>query len=482
MPEKPLVNALLDQAPDIDIRPVLDAFEKAKIRPLGPMGSATPGMLKTNNAIDAYAGAIRGNLPTPQQIAAMDFGGNLELAKAAIADPKSKWGVLNDIAKRSASAADKSASLVEKIVPQAGQAAADAGVAKRTFGEAAAKAKKNVTRWGGEARSAGENYQTALDRARDYSQRAKEAYTDAQAKSVSGEITAADAAKAKAELNRAEAALHAADATNEFAQGKTLDEVSRTMLDRHGISGDQLRVVLEKGRNTVGNNSFTANFEMPARDYKRLREALDRDIDFDTPEGQALDRALKGPRSVMKDQLIAHVPGDYLGTMQKWADKLSVRDELKDLIGKHEGARQDIRATNFLKAAAKEGPGGPRYELLKRFEKEAGGGGFADEAHNANLGFEFSPEGVPPLLPKGADKKIVAGLIGGGGFTAGGYLGAAATALGTSPAALTKVTIPAADALGNRILGVGKAASKIKNGTLPKASALLQLLGMENRQ
>ncbi len=199
------------------------------------------------------------------------------------------------------------------------------------------------------------------------------------------------------------------------------------MLDRHNISGDNLKSVLDQGRNKVGNNSFTPNFTMSARDYKRLREALDRDIDFDTPEGQALDNALKGPRALMKDELTKAVPGEYADLMKTWAEKLSVKDEIKDLIGKHEGARQDIRATNFLKAAIKEGPGGPRYELLKKFEKSAGGN-FADEAKNAALGFEFGPDGIPPWFPKGADKKLVSALIGGAGFTAGGPMGAAATA------------------------------------------------------
>ncbi len=91
MPEKHQVNEALNKAGDIDIRPVLEAFEKSKIPTMGPMHSATPGIIKTNNAIENYARAIRGDLPTPAQIAEMDFGGNLAKANAAIADPKSVW-------------------------------------------------------------------------------------------------------------------------------------------------------------------------------------------------------------------------------------------------------------------------------------------------------------------------------------------------------------------------------------------------------
>ncbi len=119
-------------------------------------------------------------------------------------------GVLSDIAKKSAAASDKAVTTLDRIVPQAGKAASEAGFAKRIFGDVAKKAKKNITRWGGEANRAGENYQAALNKARDFSARAKEAFSDAQAKTVTGEITAADAAKAEAEVSRAENAMHVA--------------------------------------------------------------------------------------------------------------------------------------------------------------------------------------------------------------------------------------------------------------------------------
>jgi hypothetical protein len=115
---------------------------------------------------------------------------------------------------------------------------------------------------------------------------------------------------------------------------------------------------------------------------------------------------------------------------------------------------------------------------LKKFDQEAGTN-FLDEALRTGRAMELGPDGKAKLLPKGDEKRLLSAGLGALGFGTAGYGGAAATSLLTSPAALTRLTIPAADATGRGIRSVGRTAQKIKPMDAAKASALLQFMGME---
>lgn len=271
---------------------------------------------------------------------------------------------------------------------------------------------------------------------------------------AAGEITAQDAARAKAELDHATKNLQIADAAKSFSEGSPLEEVSRSLVDRHGLSGTDLQDVIKRGRDVVAKNSFTPEFNpyMDPNDFRKLRQLLDKDIDWSLPENQGLKVALKGPRGQMKEALIASAPeaerGAYTQAMGAMKNRLGLREEIAKMIGKSDDVRRDVRSTNFLKAAAKEPAGGPRRALLERFAK-ASGKNFLSEADLRKLALEFGDQGRPSWTPQLSPLQLTeaAAAAGLGHYTGhpvlGAMLGAGAVA-GSSPALATRTLIPAA--------------------------------------
>lgn len=479
MPEEQKINEALAQAPDIDIRPTLKAFDKAMPQLTGEMGAATPGQLALRNKLQAYKGALQGSLPDEKSIADMDFGGNLDAARAALADPQSIWGVLNEISRKAAAA-------TERAQGKASSAAGRVQEAQTAFETAPEK----VIRYEGfpqQGYMQNSDLPGLLQANRLAEKVAKEAYANAQAKAAVGTVTAQDAARAKSELDAATHNLHVADAANEVSQGKPLEDVARGLVDRYGLEGNQLSQVLNKGRQFVANNSFTPAAISPkvsALDFKRLREALDKDIDFNDPGYQSLKGALKIPRTQMKDALIGAAGPEYAQNMRDWSQKIDDFNELNNRLGKAPSLRLN-RADLLLKNSHREG----NADLLSRIDQHTGRG-FAEQGRLMRLAEEFTdkakggnvlnPEkaGMPSWRPRGGMPfaSMTAGGIGSMLHAIGlppeliAALDAAAVA-STTPAFAAKVAIPAARHLP---LMLTKASQAAPMANLP--SSLLEAL------
>ncbi len=358
-PEHAQVEKILTESKPVDIRGTLKAFDEAKSKSFGPMGANTPGRIALNEKIEGYKRAISGSLPSEEEIAKMDFAGNLDKAREALADPQSKWGVLKDISDKAKDAAKKSVSTANK---------AGENLAQST-GKVSDIRGKTAT---GEAVETGDLIQ-ALDNAKADAEAAQVAYDDAQAKVAVGQLTAQDAAKAKAELDRANKAYHVADAANDISQGADISKVAAKMVKDHKLKGGELRSVLDLGRNAAGKHTFTPNYEISAQDFKRLREALDRDIDFSTEEGRAINEVLKIPRGQMRQALIDASPKEYADLMKKWHDKLEVKSRLEELAQSGSDIGSDRKAASFLASVWKKTPDAKvKRDALIEFDKVAG--------------------------------------------------------------------------------------------------------------
>lgn len=494
MPEVGRIDEALKNAPDIDIRPTLEAFDKATPNLIGPMEAGTPGLHKVRGYMQSYKSLLQGKLPDMQTIADMDFAGNLDEAKAAVADPASKWGQLNEIATRSAANAQKAATRAAAankaesitvnqalsakdaeaaasraaLAAKAGesQAAGRALAGKSSFefpggasfenpgsvasGEAAANASATANTATAGAKAAAQASGVALTRAKKTAAIAQEAMKDANAKAATGRITAEDLSGAKRELDAATSNVHTAEAANEFSQGKTLDEVSRTLVDKHGLSGESLQNALRKGRQVVADNSFTPaeiSSKVSAPDFKRLRELLDSDIDWNDPASKSLKAALKGPRTQMKQALVDAAGPQYAEDMAKWSDKIGTFNELNARLGKVPSNRLN-RAVNLVKNAHQEG----NADLLNELDQHTAAG-ISDAARKWRLAEHFTERarGGEILNPAKAGKPSwrPAGGLGTASIEAGG-IGTALHYAGLPPhlaaaldAAIVGATMPA---------------------------------------
>lgn len=462
IPEHEAVRTAEAGAAPIDIRPTLQAFEDAKIPGRGPMGSNTGLDLKVNNRIQSELNAMRGNLPTPQQIADMDFKGNLEAAQAAIADPESKWGVLKSIADKASKVSDRANAVADQTATRASKSASASGVAKSAFMELSDKAGKNVTRFGTARDQAGAAAEIALEKARASASQAKEAYANAVAQSATSGVVSEDARTSKSALDAANKNFQLADATNEISQGKPLPQVARAMLDRHGLSGEELQNVIKQARNNVANNSFVPNYEISPEDFRKLKTSLGKDIQWDAPEATAYNNRMQSVYGKMKDQLVEAIrssQGDaaaakYAADLDSYSTKIGDFKELNKRLGNTPSGRLN-RAEALIKAHDKTG----NADLLSRIEQHSGEP-ITSAAKLAQMSKEFSENGKIPLAPV-RSPALGATLIAGGELAHAGIPSELAKLYGlfelgksgiSSPAFSTRVLIPSSKDVGNGIL------------------------------
>lgn len=464
--ESEKIAKIIEKSPDIDVNELLPFFDKALINPKGPSGSlTTPANIAINKSILDYKNVARGGLLTPKQIKAMDFPGNAEAAAINVADVKSKFNMLSDVDKKAQIAAEKASSTLEKAIPKAGQTASEAGIAKREAQQLAAKAKKNVTRWGGASKQAAAEADLALEKAKVYNDRAKEAYLDAKDKLTVGSITAEDAAKIEKQYKNAQTDLHRADAAVEFSKNRDFDvaskgdlmnKVSRSLAERYPeMDVEALASAVKHGRDKVAKNSFTPNSMAPAKNTREYLVDLRRNIRYNRQKGTAHEAStgerLKIPAHDIKNLLEENVGPEYAQTMKSWSRKLGLGEELDEFIGKHEGTAQDIKAGDFIKQAASEEGNSPRRRLLRKFDKVAGTD-FLNKADKLNLALEFGKEGVPGYFPKSGTGRTLSGgvpavgatILAAAGAPVLGALGIAASPFYTSPKILVGRTIPRA--------------------------------------
>lgn len=199
---------------------------------------------------------------------------------------------------------------------------------------------------------------------------------------------------------------------------------------------DNLKV--NKSGSAQPGQAFKQNFD--ADEYRQIRGKLDDLVDWNQPWAKPVSEAVLQARTAMKNSLLAAAPPEYADAMKDWHDQIDLTDELKDFIGKSEGARQDVRAGSFLKQAAAEPDGGPRQALLAKFDA-ANGTDFLGQAKKAAMatGTGFK-NGVPQLMPNISPMTGLSEAGAGAGFGAmahhpvfGSLIGAGAVA-GSSPA------------------------------------------------
>ncbi len=157
------------------------------------------------------------------------------------------------------------------------------------------------------------------------------------------------------------------------------------------------RLKVNKAGPAAPGQAFKQNFD--ADEYRQIRQIIDEGVNWNEPGAKLYSEAAMKARTAMKDALIKAAPPEYADAMKSWHDKLDLVSELKSLIGKEEGARQDIRAGSFLKQTAKEPEGGPRRALLAQFDA-ASGGKHLEESDLRKLAEEFGPEGKPSWMPR----------------------------------------------------------------------------------
>lgn len=188
----------------------------------------------------------------------------------------------------------------------------------------------------------------------------------------------------------------------EKAIAKIDDMISRLKVTKAGTRAEQ-------------GQAFRNNFS--GESYRRIRQILDEGIDWREPWANLYSSALKDARGAAKNELIKSAPPSYAPAMKKWHEKIELGEEMKAMIGKEDGARQDIRAGAFLNQAAKSAPGSPQRKLLKKFE-EYTGTKHTDEAEKAMRAREFGPEGKPEFTP-GLDLTKMGEWIPGATYTRG---------------------------------------------------------------
>jgi len=465
--ENEQVGKILENAPPIDMRSTLQAMESIIPKRLGPMEASTPYLEGLIKGTTERSNLMKGKLPTEKQLAEMDFEGNAQRSRNAMRDPKSEYNMLSDIEKRAKLEEYKAQRRAEKTKEKALKTAGQAGAAKRNLTLNAQNVSPKAP-WTGGLNPDVKILENAKIKAKQAAAEAREALINATSKEGSAKFSSTQAQKARVKSEIADRNMHEADAANAFSQGKTPDEVSEYLVREHGLSGDALQTVLERGADKVGKNSFHANYNMPAKDYKQLREWVDKEIDWNSDIGRGIAQALKGPRLHMKERLIEAAGPEYRDIMEKWSEKLDLRDEMQDFLGKQSGTQQNLKAGSFIEQAAKEGNLGPRRELLKKFDK-AGGTNFLNEADNLNLAQEFGKDGAPTWLPKGGARRLLsssfpataaaASVVAGSPLLAGlGLASSIPLSAVASPKILTGVTLPAARYTGKGIKLSGKLA------------------------
>lgn len=96
----------------------------------------------------------------------------------------------------------------------------------------------------------------------------------------------------------------------------------------------------EKIMQRRGSHPLDNWWEMPAEDYRALRQDIDSQID-DWGEGvskDALEDALISARTAMKNELVGAAEGsfpEYSSAMARWHDKLDATDKVKRLLGRN---------------------------------------------------------------------------------------------------------------------------------------------------
>ncbi len=235
------------------------------------------------------------------------------------------------------------------------------------------------------------------------------------------------------------------DAKAAKAQAADLENITR--LVNGGELPDALKIA-PKGKTLVINNKLSAT------DATALRQDLDKYVtNWETPESKGLDKVVKAIRGKLKDDLIASAPPEYKAQMKDWHDKIDLSDQMMKFVGEHEGATQDVKASNFLASLWKNTPSAAdKRAIVAKFDA-ANGTDFLGQAKKMEFARQRGigvPDWVPPSksgdLQSAAIKPVIAPTFANAVIPAAKGVGKAVRAI---PRVLSKS--PAATA--SRVLG-----------------------------
>jgi len=212
---------------------------------------------------------------------------------------------------------------------------------------------------------------------------------------------------------------------------------------------NQLKSVKETDPTYFRNTGKTK--EVPATSYKKIRERLDQNINYDIEGANLVNDALKTGRTTMKDELIkkAELSGDfeYAKNMKSWGDKIDKIERYAKMLG-GDPETQSARIEKFIGTLFGKNTKNKR-KFMADFE-ELYGGETLREAKLASLAGEFGKEGKAGIFPRQFTGKAILGHVVAPGLNIPF----------TSPYIVTRITLPVAEVLEKIALKTGGVFSK----------------------
>lgn len=480
----PKVTAALEKSAPIDISSAIQKGRDEMVKPIGEQQIILPKGQAVNSSAEQLLRAMNGNNPTVEEILAADAPGNLKSASEQLVDAQTKAADLDNIARLTGKQADKAQVLADKTALNSSVAASNVGATKKAFINVADKAAKNVTRYGGEANSAGQDAESALDGARIAYQKAKSAAEDLPGKLAAKTITQAESDAAKSALSRASNDLQVRDATVRLQNSGVdkLAEVGNFLAKDYGLNPDELASVLKTAKENAALSVPEVNNTLSAVDATSLRKALDNYVtDWNAPNAKGLDKVVKAIRGELKNNLIESAPPEYKDLMNKWHNNIDLSAEMEKLLSEHEGITQDVKASNLLSQLWKGSAGSAnKKKLIARFDV-ANKTGFlkrsqqieraSQKGYTEALNPEVKPKGVGIYVP--IQEKIYSGIGSRAAIPAAKKISVAAKY--ASPIASYTGRVAASVALISRLTdAIQNASSPQKKAILEKKLAQLQ--------
>lgn len=427
IPERALVDEVLDHLPPQPVQPAIDAMESVRAATIREGGRVAPHARPAHSFIQGYIDYLRGGpLPPDLAKAAQEAGRTAQGTKAQAA-------TLMAEAAQDAKAASQAERLAVSAQSKASKAAAKAGKTKKEFLEASDKAEGNVLRWGRARNEAGQAAEAALDEAQAAAVKAREAAVTARSRVAIGEITGADAQAAEAAASAAAQNYYIAEVASRVKGGEKLKTIADDLAAR-GMPKDAMVDALKKGRKRAESIPELPPQEVSAKGLRSFRQDIDVPVDFATEGADIRTAALKAGRGTIKNQLIkaaedSGIPG-YADAMRSWSDKLDKLDRIKDMLGKT-GATREKRVEQFINNLFGKNN---RYktQLMKDLDGIFGSN-LTERARTTQLASQLGDAGTAGWLPRQTTGRALLGHVVGTPVS---------SALLASPKIASRVTLP----------------------------------------
>lgn len=405
------------------------------------------GPISTESATRALEGAKSG------QVAGRSFGyqraANDKIQGFADdlrggAQPENLAATARDAERRAAEASGQAAGLGKeaaeeaRLVKRAEKAQKDAQSELGKLGAEAANRVKHGTDFGWW-------HEETLTKAKEAAEKARDAAARARAQVAIGEATKAEYAAAKAAAESADKGHMVAEAASRIYRGENAKAVLGSISKDRGLGVKDLQEIFAKAKARAEGVPNLPDQYVSAEDYRKLRQSLDVNIDFNSEDGKLVNEALKTGRGTMKNELIkaARRSGnpDYEKWMLSWSDKLGKLDEIKKYIGQT-GPARDKRIESFINNLF--GKNSTHKQQLMADLDGIFGSGLTQKAKDAQLASQLGPEGKAGWMPRQFNGRSALGYVSGAGAATvtGNPLAAAAPALFASPKIASRFTLP----------------------------------------